>query len=51
MDPHITVLIVEDEPLVRMDVAVQLQDLGFKVLEAANAAEAVTMLEVNATSN
>jgi len=48
MHTPITVLIVEDEPLVRMDIAEQLQDLGFKVLEAANAAEAVTMLEVNA---
>src|ERR1041384_8086117 len=44
----ITVLVVEDEPIVRMDLADQLQDLGFKVLEAANAAEAVDMLEVNA---
>lgn len=48
MDTHITVLVVEDEPLVRMDIADQLQDLGFKILEAANAAEAVKMLEVNA---
>lgn len=43
----ITVLIVEDEPLVRMDISYQLQDLGFKVFEAANAAEAIAMLEVN----
>ena len=43
----ITVLVVEDEPLVRMDISDQLQDLGFKVLEAAHAAEAVEMLEAN----
>lgn len=44
----ITVLVVEDEPLIRMDIADQLQDLGFKVLEAANAREAVLMLTANA---
>lgn len=44
----ITVLVVEDEPLLRMDIADQLQDLGFKVLEAANAKEAVLMLAANA---
>lgn len=43
----ITVLVVEDEPLVRMDIRDQLQDLGFKALEAANAAAAVTMLMAN----
>lgn len=48
MDTHITVLVVEDEPLVRMGIADQLQDLGFKVLEAGNTVEAVTLLEVNA---
>jgi CheY-like chemotaxis protein len=40
----ITVLVVEDEPLIRMDIVDQLQDLGFEVLEATNATEAVTML-------
>ncbi|WP_280137160.1 response regulator [Devosia sp. Leaf64] len=48
MPQAITVLVVEDEPLLRMDIADQLQDLGFKVLEAANAKEAVLMLAANA---
>lgn len=43
-----TVLVVEDEPLVRMDISDQLQDLDFKVLEAANADEAIEMLVANA---
>jgi len=40
----ITVLVVEDEPLVRMDIADQLEELGFLVVEAANASEAVSVL-------
>jgi CheY-like chemotaxis protein len=44
----ITVLVVEDEALIRMAIADQLQELGFKVLEAANASEAVDMLVANA---
>lgn len=48
MTQQITVLVVEDEPIVRMDISDHLQDLGFKVLEAANAAEAVEMLQDNA---
>lgn len=43
-DP-ITVLIVEDEPLIRMDSGDQLGDRGFQILEAANAAEAIVVLE------
>lgn len=48
MPQPITVLIVEDEPLIRMDIAGELEDLGFIVLEAANAAEAITVLATNA---
>lgn len=47
MTDQITVLVVEDETLVRMDISDQLQDMGFKVLEAANADEAVEMLLAN----
>lgn len=47
MPQAITVLVVEDEPLIRMDILEQLQDLGFDVLEATNATEAVTMLTAN----
>lgn len=44
MTHTIIVLVVEDEPLVRMDIADQLQDFGFEVLEAANSAKAIEML-------
>jgi two-component system, response regulator PdtaR len=47
MPPIITVLVVEDEPLIRMDISDQLQDLGFKVLEAGNASEAIAILAEN----
>jgi two-component system, response regulator PdtaR len=40
----ITVLVVEDEALIRMDIADQLERMGFAVLEAANAREAIDML-------
>jgi CheY-like chemotaxis protein len=47
MSGSIVVLVVEDEPILRMDISDQLQDLGFKVLEAANADEAIDMLAAN----
>jgi CheY-like chemotaxis protein len=47
MPAPITVLVVEDEPLVRMDISDQLRDLGTKVLEAANADEAIKALAAN----
>lgn len=45
--PQPTVLIVEDEPLIRMSVADDLQVAGFQVLEAGNADEALRLLEVD----
>lgn len=39
------VLIVEDDPLIRWSGAETLEDAGFDVLEAANADEALAMLE------
>ncbi len=39
------VLLVEDEPLVRVVVTELLLEAGFRVIEAANAAEALTVLE------
>lgn len=39
------VLIVEDEPLVRMNAADELEEAGFHVLEAANADVALAVLE------
>jgi CheY-like chemotaxis protein len=40
-----TVLSVEDEALIRVVIADMLQDRGFKVLEAANANEAIEIIE------
>jgi CheY-like chemotaxis protein len=41
--PH-TVLVVEDEVLVRLALAEHLRDCGYRVLEAANAFEAIQIL-------
>jgi CheY-like chemotaxis protein len=41
----IRVLVVEDETLIRMDTAEMLRSAGFDILEAANADEAIEMLE------
>ena len=40
-----TVLLVEDEPLIRLFISELLEDAGFKVIEAANAKEALVLLE------
>ena len=45
MSNKIAVLIVEDEPLVRMDVFDQLEDEGYRVFEAATADQAIAILE------
>jgi two-component system, response regulator PdtaR len=39
------VLIVEDEPLVRLGAVQTIEDAGFEVIEAANADEAIEILE------
>ena len=39
------VLVVEDEPLIRMMAAVMIEDAGFEVMEAGDAVEAVEILE------
>ncbi len=41
----LTVLVVEDEFLVRMDVVGCLEEAGFQVIEAANADDAIRILE------
>ncbi|MGO4573182.1 response regulator [Microvirga sp. 2TAF3] len=46
-----TVLLVEDEPLIRLFVAELLEEVGFKVVEAANATEALTILEAGLPVN
>lgn len=43
--PPPTVLVVEDQVLVRLAVAEYLRDCGWRVLEAGNAAEALAVLE------
>ena len=44
-EPQSTVLLVEDEPLIRLFVAELLEDSGFKVVEAANSTEALVLLD------
>lgn len=39
-----TVLVVEDEVLIRLDICEQLRDVGFSVLEAASAEDALALL-------
>jgi two-component system, response regulator PdtaR len=39
------VLVVEDEPLVRLDIVMTFEDAGFKVHEADSAEEAIDVLE------
>ena len=45
--PLIRVLVVEDETFIRMDVVDMLRAAGFDILEAANADEAIRLLECN----
>jgi CheY-like chemotaxis protein len=42
--PYRTILIVEDEVLVRLPMAEYLRDAGYRVIEASNAAEAVAII-------
>jgi DNA-binding NtrC family response regulator len=46
-----TVLLVEDEPLIRLFLAELLEDAGFRVVEAANAVEALVVLEAGLRVN
>jgi CheY-like chemotaxis protein len=46
-DNGITVLVVEDEVLVRMSIVQSLEDDGFEVLEASNADDAIGLLNVH----
>ncbi|TNM62064.1 response regulator [Aliirhizobium smilacinae] len=48
MDQH-PILLVEDDGLIRMDLADVLSDCGFDVLEAANADQALALLESETT--
>ncbi len=46
MKSRITVLVVEDDPIVRFDTVDMLEQAGMEALEAANAAEALLMLKL-----
>jgi CheY-like chemotaxis protein len=39
------VLVVEDEPLIRMDAAAMIEEAGYDVVEASNANEAIAILQ------
>lgn len=43
----ITVIVVEDETLVRLDIVLSLENEGFIVLEASNADEAINILDTH----
>jgi len=45
VDGRVVVLVVEDEPLIRLNAVAMIEDAGFEVLEAANADEAILILE------
>jgi CheY-like chemotaxis protein len=47
MTETISVLVVEDEPLIRMDVVDQLEAEGFEVFEAGNADDAIALLSAH----
>lgn len=43
--PKISVLVVEDEALLRLDLATHLEQAGYRVIEAGSASEAIEILE------
>lgn len=47
MSSRIAVLVVEDEPLIRMDLVDDLTERGFEVFEASNASQAIQILKEN----
>lgn len=44
---QIAVLVVEDEAIIRMSIVAELEDAGFEVFEASNAAQAIDVLIAN----
>lgn len=44
MTDRISILVVEDEALIRLDIFDQLSEEGFQVFQAANADEAIALL-------
>ena len=47
---HETILVVEDDAMVRKYVMTQIESLGYATLEAANAAEALEIIDATARS-
>ena len=47
MRPSVAVLIVEDEPLIRMGAVYIMEDAGFEVYEAGSADAAIALLELH----
>ena len=47
MRPSVAVLIVEDEPLIRMGTVYLIEDAGFDVYEAGSADAAIALLELH----
>lgn len=45
--PRSTLLVVEDDPLIRIDLADALADIGYGVLEASGADRAIRLLETH----
>jgi CheY-like chemotaxis protein len=45
--PPTVVLIVEDEPLIMLATSLMITDFGYRVLEAENAAHAISILELH----
>ncbi|MCV9966763.1 response regulator [Pararhizobium sp. BT-229] len=46
-NPRIAVLVVEDEAVIRTSIVEELEDAGFEVFEASNAAQAIEILIAN----
>ena len=44
---HMKVLVVDDEPLIRLGLAMTVEDAGYDVVEAGNAAQAISCLEAD----
>jgi CheY-like chemotaxis protein len=44
-DPRSIILVVEDEPIIRMGAVALVTDAGFEALEASNADDAIRLLE------
>ena len=50
MSSNPTILIVEDEALIRMDLSDMFEDAGFSVLEACDALEAIKLINMHGNS-